>query len=68
MEIQALRQALIDLGYDDCYHYTSVLSENPRDSFLWNEAFAAKFEGRGTFGREQWDQLLGHCKVPLQHL
>lgn len=57
----ALRQALLDLGYSDCYHYTSTVQENPRDAEMWVEAFEAKFEGKGKpFRREDWDQLLGH--------
>lgn len=57
----ALRQALLDLGYADCYHYTSTVQENPRDAEMWVEAFEAKFEGKGKpFRREDWDQLLGH--------
>jgi hypothetical protein len=30
---------------------------------MWQDAFAAKFDGEGEFGREQWDQLLGHCQA-----
>ncbi|KAF2160509.1 hypothetical protein M409DRAFT_29130 [Zasmidium cellare ATCC 36951] len=58
----SLRQALLDLGYADCYHYTALVQENPRDAEMWVEAFQAKFEGKGRpFTREDWDQLLGHC-------
>ncbi|GIZ44609.1 hypothetical protein CKM354_000780300 [Cercospora kikuchii] len=58
----SLRQALLDLNYADVYHYASIHNENPRDADMWHDAFNAKFRniGRG-FGREQWDQLLGHC-------
>ena len=59
-----MRQALIDLGYVDCYHYTAAFQENPMDCLMWNEAFEAKFEGKGKeFTRKDWDQLLGHCQV-----
>ncbi|MDI1491079.1 MAG: hypothetical protein OHK93_002285 [Ramalina farinacea] len=35
--------------------------ENPPDCDMWLEAIDAKFYGKGEgFGREQWDQLLGH--------
>ena len=35
-----------------------------RDVELWIQALEAKYEGRGTpFGREQWDLILGNCKV-----
>lgn len=61
---KAMRQALLDLGYDDCYHYGALFNENPRDAEMWIEAFEAKFEGKGEpFGRQEWDQLLGHCQV-----
>lgn len=51
----ALRQALIDLGYYDCYHMASILNENPRDAEMWCEALEAKFEGKGKpFQRSDW--------------
>lgn len=66
--MQAHRQALIDLGYKDCYHFTALLQENPRDMDMWIDAFKGKFHGGGDggedddeFTKEQWDQLLGHC-------
>jgi hypothetical protein len=40
---------------------TSV--ENPPDALMWINAFEAKYYGKGNFGREFWDQLLGHCQV-----
>lgn len=61
----SLRAALLQLGYYDVYHMGSALGENPPDVQLWNEALEAKLnnckEGKGGFGREQWDALLGHC-------
>jgi hypothetical protein len=41
----------------------SASVENPPDCLMWQDAFAAKYDGIGTFGREQWDQLLGHCQA-----
>lgn len=41
----------------------SLMFENLRDGELWMDAFNAKYEGVGTFEREDWDQLLGHCQV-----
>jgi hypothetical protein len=29
----------------------------------WQDAFAAKYEGKGTFRRAEWDALLGHCQA-----
>ena len=48
------------LGYPNPYHFSSVWA-NAKDSDMWMEAFRAKFDGVGTFEREQWDALLGHC-------
>lgn len=59
----SLRDALKILGYTDTYHMMSASVENPPDCLCWQDAFAAKYEGRGTFGRKQWDALLGHCQA-----
>jgi hypothetical protein len=48
------------LGYPNPYHFSSVFA-NAKDADMWMEAFRAKFDGVGTFGKEQWDALLGHC-------
>ena len=55
----------IAIGYEDTYHMMSASVENPLDCLLWQQAFAAKYDGIGTFGRHEWDQLLGHCQVSL---
>lgn len=57
----SLRIALQELGFDSCYHMMSASVENPPDCLCWQDAFAAKFEGKGKFGRAEWDALLGHC-------
>lgn len=60
----SLRQALVQLGYKDCYHFASVLQENPLDSVLWLEALKAKFRGIGApYSKKEWDALLGHCQA-----
>ncbi|KAK5134553.1 hypothetical protein LTR08_006338 [Meristemomyces frigidus] len=59
----SLRTALKELGFDDCYHMMSASVENPPDCLMWSDALAAKYDGKGTFGREQWDQLFGHCQA-----
>ena len=60
----SLRQALVKLGYKDCYHFASTLQENPRDAEMWIDAMNAKFKGIGKpYGKEQWDALLGHCQA-----
>jgi hypothetical protein len=59
----SLRTALQELGFRDCYHMMSASVENPPDCLMWSDALAAKYDGVGTFGREQWDQLFGHCQA-----
>ena len=63
MTFIALRIALKELGYNDTYHMMNASVENPPDCLMWQDAFAAKFDGKGKFGREEWDQLLGHCQA-----
>lgn len=61
----SLRNALKRLGYIDVYHGFSVISENPLDGKFWLEGQcprAGKMDGR-KFGREDFDQILGHCQV-----
>ena len=58
-----MRIALKKLGFEDTYHMENVM-ENPAEIDLWQEAFMAKYRGVGKpYGREEWDQLLGHCQV-----
>lgn len=63
----SLRQALIDLGISDVYHFTSVVTENPPDAALWVRALEWKLEGKGTWTSEDWDALLGHCMAVSDH-
>ncbi len=62
-----MRKALLLLGYHDVYHMTSCMNENPRDHEMWADALDAKYYGKGTFSKEDWDQLLGHCMVISSH-
>jgi hypothetical protein len=41
----------------------SVSVENPPDALMWQDAFAAKYDGVGKFTKDDWDKLLGHCMV-----
>ncbi|GKZ70612.1 hypothetical protein AnigIFM50267_006266 [Aspergillus niger] len=60
----SLRQALRALGYNDTYHGYAAVLENPRDCEMWHAALSAKYEGKGRpFGREEFDQILGHCQA-----
>lgn len=58
-----MREALKALGFQDCYHGYSCVMENPPDNWMWQRAMDWKLEGKGTFGKEEWDQLLGHCRA-----
>ncbi|KAJ7508597.1 hypothetical protein B0H11DRAFT_1965820, partial [Mycena galericulata] len=55
-----MKAALEILRYKDCYHFFNVFT-NIRDCDMWMEAFAAKYQGKGKFGRAEFDKLLGHC-------
>jgi Sulfotransferase domain len=63
----SLRQALIDLDISDVYHFTSVVTENPPDAKLWVQALEWKLEGKGTWTKDDWDALLGHCMAVSDH-
>ena len=63
--------ALQILGFDHVYHMDSAIN-NPQDNDLWLRALATKYPdhplSRGYergFGKEEWDQLLGHCQVGI---
>ncbi|CAO1605832.1 hypothetical protein XANCAGTX0491_009337 [Xanthoria calcicola] len=55
-------QAMEILGFDETYHMSKVVS-NLSDNDIWLDAINAKAKGEKPFGREQWDQLLGHCQA-----
>ena len=60
----SIREAFRILGYENPYHFSSIF-ENCKDSDMWLEALDAKFRpspnGRKPYGRNEFDQLLGHC-------
>ena len=43
------------------------MNEFPQDNVMWMEAFRAKYDGLGEFGRKEWDQLLGNYSVSPDH-
>lgn len=57
-----MRAALRQLGIHDVYHMHTLRS-NPDDIPLWTRAIDAKYNGKGHFGREDWDKLLGTHQV-----
>ncbi|KAJ7487001.1 P-loop containing nucleoside triphosphate hydrolase protein [Mycena latifolia] len=59
----SMRAALEILGYHDVHHMQSVFA-NPLEAEMWTEAINARFFGQGKpYGRDEWDQLLGHCQA-----
>jgi hypothetical protein len=40
-----------------------TMIERPSDDKLWLAAFQAKFEGKGTWDKSDWDNLLGDYMV-----
>ncbi|KAJ7767687.1 P-loop containing nucleoside triphosphate hydrolase protein [Mycena metata] len=59
----SMRDALEIMGYNAVHHMQSIFA-NPLQNEMWTEAINAKFFGRGRpYGKEEWDQLLGHCQA-----
>nr|GAT44696.1 predicted protein [Mycena chlorophos] len=57
----AIRDALRMLGHHEVHHMQSVF-RNPLEADLWLEALEAKERGE-SWGRTEWDALLGHCEA-----
>ncbi|CAM1511811.1 Fc.00g093240.m01.CDS01 [Cosmosporella sp. VM-42] len=57
----SMRSALYQLGFSDCYHMHTLIND-PSRAPQWVSAFEAKFAGKGTFERKDWDRLLGDCQ------
>ncbi|KAM5347862.1 hypothetical protein ACJ41O_007686 [Fusarium nematophilum] len=58
----SMRSALWQLGFHDCYHMHTLI-EDPSRAPEWIRAFEAKYAGRGTFTRADWDRLFGNCQA-----
>lgn len=58
----SMREAFEILGYANPYHFSSFY-DNVRDCDVWRELIEAKFEGKGTVTKQQFDGLLGHCSA-----
>lgn len=56
----SMQEVYKSLGYANPYHASEVF-RNVQDCDMWIEAFNAKYKGRRSFQKEQFDQLLGHC-------
>lgn len=64
----SMRSALWHLGFHDCYHMHTVLANLEHHPAQWICALEAKYAGKGTFTKADWDKLLGHsqacCDMP----
>jgi hypothetical protein len=58
-----MQHALFRLGFHDCYHMHTIREHVERDAPSWTRALEAKYAGKGTFDRKDWDKLLGHCQA-----
>lgn len=58
----SIQAALRWLGFNDCYHMHTA-RDNPKHAPLWVRATEAKYFNNGTFGREDWDKILGKCQA-----
>lgn len=58
----SMRGALEVLGYANPYHFSSFY-DNASDCDIWRDLIEAKFEGKGTVTKQQFDGLLGHCSA-----
>lgn len=59
----SMRVALEMLGFASCYHGYSGVHENPPDNYMWKRALDWKIDGKGTWTKDDWDKLLGHCQA-----
>lgn len=58
-----MRAAMRQLGFNDCYHMHNVIADNAGQGAQWIKALEAKYEGKGTFTRADWDKLLGNSQA-----
>ncbi|ERF72025.1 hypothetical protein EPUS_08419 [Endocarpon pusillum Z07020] len=58
----SIKVALSRMDFNNIYHFRSVIHD-PDDAQWWLRAGDAKWNRRGKFTKENWDQLLGHCQA-----
>lgn len=56
------RAALKMLGFSDCYHMVTVHQNILTHAEEWIRAIEWKYEGKGTWGKADWDRLLGEAQ------
>ncbi|KAK5991446.1 hypothetical protein PT974_09728 [Cladobotryum mycophilum] len=57
------RAALRQLGFNDCYHMQTVVENVSTDPQIWVRAIEAKYTGKDTFGKKDWDDVLGNSQA-----
>lgn len=57
------RNALWQLGFFDCYHMSSVIDNLETDPDLWVKVLEAKYAGKGTLQKSDFDKLLGKSQA-----
>ncbi|PHH78272.1 hypothetical protein CDD80_7145 [Ophiocordyceps camponoti-rufipedis] len=60
---KSIRAALRQLGFHDCYHFLSVTEQGSNHAKLWVRALEAKYAGKGSFSKADWDELLGNYQA-----
>ncbi|KAL7786770.1 P-loop containing nucleoside triphosphate hydrolase protein [Trichoderma ceciliae] len=59
----SMRTALKQLGFNDCYHMHNVLENPEKEVPKWIRLFEARFAGRGTITKADFDKILGHSQA-----
>ncbi|CAJ2505142.1 Uu.00g125360.m01.CDS01 [Anthostomella pinea] len=55
----SMKTALEILGFP-CYHAFNLWEDSTEHMEGWNRAIEAKYHGKATFGRYDWDEILGN--------
>ena len=58
--ILSMCEAYDILGYPNPYHYAKIFA-NVQDTDIWIDLLKAKYEGKGSVTKNDFDQVLGHC-------
>ncbi|OAX77491.1 hypothetical protein ACJ72_08211 [Emergomyces africanus] len=59
----SIQTALGKLGYQETYYFTSSVEDRSQDTQKWLDAFDAVFQGKGTFGKGDFDDLFKGCQA-----
>ncbi|OJD19548.1 hypothetical protein AJ78_00520 [Emergomyces pasteurianus Ep9510] len=59
----SIHTALGKLGYHETYYFTSSVNDRSQDTQKWLDAFDAVFQGKGAFGKGDFDCLFKGCQA-----